>query len=101
MHLVQILLPLFDNEGGKIPREHYETVAAEITARFGGLTAYTRSPAQGRWKREEATNYDDVIVLEVMVRNLDRRWWGDLRKRLEDDFRQQEIVIRAQPIERL
>lgn len=101
MHLVQILLPLFDNEAREFPRSFFEAVAYEITARFGGLTAYTRSPAQGRWKQEEETSYDDVIVFEVMVQKLHRPWWKDLRVRLERTFRQKEVVIRAQPIELL
>ena len=101
MHLVQILLPLYDNQARKFPRSHFETVASEITARFGGLTAYTRSPAQGRWKQRAGTSYDDVIVFEVMVEKLHRSWWKGLRARLERTFRQKEVVIRAQPIELL
>jgi hypothetical protein len=101
MHLVQILLPLLDNDGHEIPRAQFDSVAAEVTARFGGLTAYTRSPAQGRWNRRDSTNYDDVIVLEVMVKELDRAWWAAFRRQLEHGFRQEEVVVRAQPIERL
>lgn len=50
MHLVQILLPLFDNEGDALPAEHFDTVSRDLTERFGGVTAYTRSPDEGRWK---------------------------------------------------
>lgn len=50
LHLVQILLPLFDNEGEAIPQLHFRRVAEELADRFGGLTAFTRAPAEGRWK---------------------------------------------------
>ena len=101
MHLVQLLLPLVDNAGQAFPRERFERIAAELTQRFGGLTAYTRSPAEGHWKQPGGTHFDDVVVLEVMIETLDRDWWAALRQRLEQEFRQKEVVVRAQPIERL
>jgi hypothetical protein len=102
MHLVQILLPLFDNEGRPFAREHYAHVRHELTERFGGLTAFTRAPAEGLWKDDEGeTAHDDVVVFEVMVRRIDRGWWRDYRHVLEREFRQDVIVIRAQDIELL
>ena len=101
MFLVQILLPLFDNDAHEFPPSTFETVASEITTGVGGLTAYTRSPAQGRWNHAEGTTYDDVIVFEVMVSQLDRPWWSDLRIRLERGFRQKTVIVRVQTIELL
>lgn len=46
MHLVQILLPLYDNDGRRFPTSHYESLRAELTERFGGLTSYSRAPAR-------------------------------------------------------
>ena len=46
-HLIQILLPLFDNGGQPFPRSDYMRVRSELTERFGGLTAFTRTPAEG------------------------------------------------------
>ena len=54
MHLVQILLPLWDNEGRRLPRALYAELARELTERFGGLTAHTRAPAEGLWRDDEA-----------------------------------------------
>ena len=42
---------------------------------------------------------DDILVFEVMVQELDRRWWRDYRQQLEQLFRQDEIVLRAQSYE--
>jgi hypothetical protein len=47
LYLIQILLPLYDNAGAPLPRELYDDVREELTRRFGGLTAFTRAPAEG------------------------------------------------------
>ncbi len=96
MHLVQILLPLGNDA------HLYEHVSRDLTEKFGGVTAYARAPADGRWK-EDASKVvrDDIVVYEVMVEELDRAWWRDYRRRLEELFLQQELVIRTHAIERL
>ena len=99
MHLVQLLLPLFDNDGRDFPRAHYERVASELTERFGGLTAHTRAPAEGRWRDEGAgTARDEIIIYEVMTYPLDAGWWRDYRAQLESRFAQDHVVVRAQAI---
>ena len=101
MHLVQILLPV-TVDGEPVPRDHFRAVTRELTDRFGGLTAYTRAPASGLWQSPTgSTTADEVVVYEVMVSDLDRAWWSDYRRALEVRFRQEEIVLRVQAIERL
>ncbi len=102
MHLVQILLPLFDNQGEAIPQLQFRRVSQELHDRFGGLAAFTRAPAEGRWKGSGAeTSHDEIVVFEVMIEGLDRAWWAEYRRELERRFRQEEIVLRAQDIEQL
>jgi hypothetical protein len=102
VHLVQLLLPLFDNEGRRIARERFDEVREELTERFGGVTAYVRSPAEGTWKEDGgAVDRDDVVMCEVMVDHLDRDWWAQWRVRLEALFGQRELLVRAFPVERL
>ena len=102
LHLVQILLPLYDNHGDPLPHGEFQRVGAELTERFGGLTAFTRAPAEGVWKDEAArTTRDEIVVFEIMAEKLDRRWWRAYRRELERRFRQEVIVIRAQQIEQL
>ena len=70
--------------------------------RFGGLTAYTRAPAEGLWKEDEdRTSRDEVVIFEVMAEELDRSWWQQYRRGLEARFRQEQVVVRAQEIELL
>jgi hypothetical protein len=95
MHLVELLLPLNDNSGHPFGVEKYDIVRQQLTERFGGLTAFTRSPAQGSTKGDGKTIHDEIIVFEVMTETLDVSWWVSYRRNLEREFRQDEIVIRA------
>jgi hypothetical protein len=101
-HLVQLLLPVTDEKGAPFPAALYAQVTAELTERFGGLTAYARAPAAGLWEeRPGKTTRDDIVVYEVMADDLDMAWWAKYRKTLEVRFAQDELVIRAQEIRRL
>jgi hypothetical protein len=101
MHLVEILLPLSDNGGRRFPREAFARVREELVERFGGLTAFTRSPAEGVWEEGQSRSRDEVVIFEVMAEELNRSWWRDYRRELERRFRQDEIVVRARQVERL
>jgi hypothetical protein len=66
MHLVQILLPLYDNQKRPLDRGLFERVRGELTERFGGVTAHLRSPAVGAWKESDGeVARDDVVTYEV------------------------------------
>jgi hypothetical protein len=99
--LVQILLPVYDNNGERFPSDLYNEVRAKLTDMFGGLTAYTRAPAEGVWESGTTLKRDDIVVVEVMVHSLDRTWWGAYRRDLKRLFRQDQIVLRAQTYEPL
>jgi hypothetical protein len=100
-HLVQLLLPLCDNSGQAFPPETHAAVSHALVERFGGVTAYSRAPAEGVWEEGRSRMRDEVIVVEVMVDELDRGWWRSFREGLERAFRQEELVVRALPIQRL
>jgi hypothetical protein len=91
-----MLLPLTDNEGQQFPAGHYETLRNELTQRFAGLTAYTRTPADGLWKPAAGEiSHDEIVIFEVMVEAVDEAWWAAFRKELERRFKQSSIVIRT------
>ncbi|HYC43760.1 MAG TPA: hypothetical protein VEB70_12315 [Noviherbaspirillum sp.] len=99
MHLIQLFLPMYDNDGAAIPQAQFRQVRDELVERFGGLTAYSRAPASGFWQEPEGdTVKDDLVVYEVMADAIDDAWWGNYRQTLEQRFRQESIVIRAQAI---
>jgi hypothetical protein len=100
--LVEFLLPVFDNDGTHFPKEEFERVRRELTERFGGVTAFMQSPAMGLWEDETGqVRRDELASFEVMTGTLDRDWWQAYREQLAQRFRQQEIVMRASPFEKL
>jgi hypothetical protein len=101
MYLIQILLPLYDNEGRAFGRQSYEGVRDELTKRFGGVTAFSHSPAEGVWKEGGEVSRDRLVIFEVMAQELERAWWTEYRAELEARFRQERMVVRATLIEQL
>ena len=95
MHLIEIFLPLNDNGGRPFDAAKYAAIRQHLTERFGGLTAFTRSPAQGTTTDDGKTVHDDIVVFEVMTETLDVSWWRSYRLQLEREFRQDTIVARA------
>jgi hypothetical protein len=80
----------------------FAKVRKELVERFGGLTAFSRAPAEGLWEVEDGRiDRDQIIIFEVLVDVLDRGWWDEFRTRLEQMFDQEEILIRASAVERL
>ena len=100
--VIQLLLPLYDNNRQSFSPHEFARVRRELTDRFGGVTAYTRSPAEGFWEDDDGqTRRDDVIIVEVMVEEIERTWWGAYGTEVADRFAQKEMVIRAIPFESL
>ena len=101
-HLVELLLPVGDANGKRFARELYDRTSAELTERFGGLTAHVRAPAAGLWEAETGrTERDDIVIYEVMVDTIDPQWWERYRRELETRFVQEVLVIRSHEIRRL
>ena len=100
--LVQIFLPLCDNNGRPFPFRKFEQVKKRLAKQFDGVTAFLNSPGEGVW-RESPKNFvkDDVVTFEVMSETLDREWWNEYKEELEKGFGQEEIVIRKVQIELL
>lgn len=98
MHLIEILFPsAVSGAAAELQR-----LMAELSDGYGGVTAFSRSPAEGLWVSDtDRLERDDIVVVEVMVEELDPATWAALRERLAARLGQQDIVIRATRIERL
>lgn len=102
MHLVELFLPLHDDAGARFPRDCYDAVRTELTDMFGGVTAFTRTPATGLWEDGSGdVQRDEMVLFEVMVGRLDHAWWRRYRETLAQRFRQDEVLVRATAVERL
>lgn len=101
MQLVEIFLPVSDNDGKPFASSCYEAVRKELTDRFGGVTSFGRAPAHGTFRDNGNLVHDDIVVFEVMTSELDRTWWSHYRQTLEKRFKQDEVLIRAIRIKRI
>lgn len=97
-YLVEILLPVTHSRRN---RTNLDLVRDELTEKFGGVTLHINSPAEGLWEDGGDIERDRIVVAEVMTDDIDRSWWSSYRRELEARFRQEKILIRATPIERL
>lgn len=101
MHLVELFLPVRDG-GTPFPAELFDAVRAELAEIFGGVTAFTRTPATGLWEDGSGdVQRDEMVLFEVMVEHVDHAWWRAYREELERRFRQDEVLVRATAVERL
>jgi len=101
-HVIQLFVPVVDNDGKSFEDDSLERVKETLVKKFGGVTAYTRSPAHGVWASAQGQEqHDDVVVVEVMTDDIDDVWWKRFRTKLECDLRQEEIVVRVFPIRTL
>jgi len=101
MQLIEIFLPLADNEGKRFAAETWAAVRKELTEKFGGLTAFSRSPAEGIDTAQGRERHDDLVVFEVMTDEIDRAWWTSYREVLETTFMQDRILIRSSDVDLL
>src|SRR3954463_4134767 len=98
MQLIEIFLPLSDNQGKRFAAETYAGVRKQLTEKFGGLTAFSRSPAEGVDTGQGRERHDDLVVFEVMTEEIDQGWWTSYREKLETTFRQDRILIRSSEV---
>ncbi|RFS17727.1 hypothetical protein [Emticicia sp. C21] len=101
MYQIEILLPLADNKDKPFKSEYFEQVQQHLTEKFGGLTAFTRTPAEGLWKQSKGSKatHDDIIIFEVLTPTIKKGWWQDYKEELKVIFRQEDIIIKVMKME--
>lgn len=101
MVLIQLLLPLTTVGSADITSLLTRT-QRELVERFGGVTAYYRTPAEGVWTSPQGGREEDrVVMVEIVARTFDRPWWRAYVGELERRFVQDAIHVRAMTIELL
>lgn len=95
MYLMQIFVPIRDNEGNPFDQRRFTDLRDELTERFGGVTIYARTPAQGIWKPSDGSaQTDQMVIYEVIFDELEMPYWKGLKFSLETAFSQQQILMR-------
>jgi hypothetical protein len=102
-HIIELFVPTASNEGRPFTRDLFDRVQGELLEKFGGVTLFSRSPAEGLWAEgeREGLSRDQMITVEVMSEKVDPRWWAAYRGELEARFLQEEILIRCYQIRKL
>ena len=101
MYLIELFLPLADNNNQAFESEYFEEVQQHLTEKFGGLTAFTRNPAEGLWKQGKSSkvHHDNIIIFEVFASTLDKPWWKRYKEELKTTFQQKDLIIKVVKIE--
>ena len=93
---------LYDNNKQRFDKIFYNDIRNQLKEKFGGVTIYRNTPAEGLWKDETGrTNFDDLVIAEVMIATVNEEWWQQFRQQLEQIFDQEEILIRSITFEKL
>ena len=58
MYLIEILLPVRDNEGLPFAMT-YQSLGDELTEHYGGVTVFTRAPAEGETEAGSGKVHDN------------------------------------------
>jgi hypothetical protein len=95
MHLVELFVPLNRGDGSPVKPNEIQALVRRLADRFGGATAFSRTPADGLWKDGSAMSHDRIVIIEVMVDQLDRKWWAAFKGDLERDLQQEKLVVRC------
>jgi hypothetical protein len=98
MHLIEIFLPLRDNQGAPFAAGDFADIRKILTEKFGGLTAFSRAPADGTEQERGRERHDELVVFEIMTDALERDWWSAYRQALERRFKQDRILIRMSDV---
>jgi len=100
--LIQLLLPLQDENGEVFPAARYAKVHKQLIEKFGGLTLYQRNPAEGYWKNGSSkTIKEPMLVHEVLSGAIEEDFWKQLKSSLMKEFRQQDIQITCSRISKI
>ena len=104
-YLVELFLPVASAHAVDPSRSPaLRTTRKELLDQFGGVTTFTRSPAQGLWVDDESdssnakkghTERDTVVAFEILAESIDIGWWREYQAKLRARFKQKEMLIRT------
>ena len=102
MRKYEIYLPLKYNDGKDIEPEKIRQIKEELIAKFGAITASSRSsPYQGTWKYGGVEYIDDIIKVEIITPDdkLTKGFLKDFKERLKESLQQIDILITTHGIQ--
>ncbi|MFZ0512624.1 MAG: hypothetical protein WAM14_13530 [Candidatus Nitrosopolaris sp.] len=97
---VEILLPLFDNEGNAIDKSKFFETRKELVTEFKACTFL--GPTQGMWIDNEEKEYNDIHCgFYVMAPNTEKstNFFKNYKETLKKRFKQLDVLITYYPVE--
>ncbi len=99
MILIQLFIPTQDNDGNAFPKETHEQIKLECLEKFGGVTGFTQSLAEGLWDEGDKVQADRIVIYEIITDEIEKPWWYVYQEKLERRLNQEKILIRWSEIE--
>lgn len=97
-----LFLPLYYNDGKPIEARKFQEVQEQLLEQFGGLTFFPQ-PNEGFWTMAGITYRDEIVIYRVLAAKTRtaRKYLAELKSKLKQDFRQEEILIVERDVETL
>jgi hypothetical protein len=96
----EMLLPLRFNDGSPVPPGLVADTVRELKDRFGAASAETQT-IRGLWEHAGGTDADDLkrVFIDVPDTVENRTYFVDLKRRLAERFRQDDVWMTTHPVE--
>ena len=92
MREYDLYVPLFSNDGQRLRRASLMSLRKRLITQFGGLT-YFPQKSKGAWKIGQAVFQDEIVILRVLSDKNLTLFWKRLKKDLQGEWKQKEILI--------
>jgi hypothetical protein len=87
-----LYVPLRSRDGKHLSASNLAKLKKRLFKQFGGLTYFPQT-SKGFWKIGNATFRDDIIILRVLSKKNAKSFWKKLKKQLQQEWNQKEILI--------
>jgi hypothetical protein len=97
-----IYIPLRHGDGQKVDARKLKRIQSELVDRFGGLTNFPQANL-GLWKFGNVVYRDEIVIYRVLSSEARAatRFLRAMRRRLESELNQDEILIVARDVKAL
>jgi len=97
-----IFVPLNYNDGTPVDAAKFQELQEDLLSQFEGVTFFPQ-PNRGFWKMAGVTYRDEIVIYRVITSAEEeaRRFFGELKARLKEDFEQEEVLIVERDVETL
>jgi hypothetical protein len=95
-----LFIPLFYNDGKRVESRKFKALRDRLPEHFDGLTIFPQ-PNVGFRKIGKRTYRDQIVIYRVIAAESrsTRRFLSELKKDLEQEFKQEEVLIIERDVE--